>query len=108
MLSFLNSLRRVTTARSVPWAGPVGLRVGTGLLQLHILLDVQRDLVVIRHARIRVANLGQIGRSRPSIQEAKHGVVAVLFLEFGNLAVRVHEIAENNRFSRASLLAGGL
>src|SRR5882757_3635604 len=64
--------------------------------------------VGVRHFGIGIANPRQIRGPRFGVQKVEHVVITVLRLELRHLAVRVGNVAEDNRLGGASLLAGGL
>ena len=58
--------------------------------------------------RIQVPHRRQIRRPRPRVQLGQQRVVALLGLQLRDAAVRIVQVAEDDRLGRAGLLAGGL
>src|SRR6185436_6962414 len=58
--------------------------------------------------RVRVLDLGQVGRPRPRVELADERVVPVLRLELRDRAARVVDVAEHDGLGGAHGLAGGL
>src|SRR5207237_6757734 len=73
-----------------------------------VLNAAERERGIIRHEWVRVAELAEIGGPRADVEIAENGVVAALALQFGDRALRVLDVAEDNGLDRANLLAGGL
>src|ERR1700749_1966789 len=56
---------------------------------------------------IRISQPRQIGGPRMGVQFLQQGVIASLLLAGRNFAVKIVQIAEDNRLGRTCLLAGG-
>ena len=60
---------------------------------------------VRRQCRVRVAHRRQIGRARPRVEVLEHRVVAWARLQLRHAAVRIVDVAEDDRVGRAHRLA---
>src|ERR1700682_3868189 len=57
--------------------------------------------------RIGIAHGGQIGGARARVEFAEHGIVALLRFQFGDAAIGIIGVAEDDGFRRAGGLASG-
>src|SRR5438477_9094639 len=96
-------LRRLDISRVRP--GTVSRR-GMPALLMFVLLDIQRDLVVIGHLWIRISHARQVSEPGTGVQKTNHGIIAILFLELRDAALRVEQVPEHDRLCRAGLGAG--
>ena len=73
-----------------------------------IFLASERLVVSVGHMRIGITNPGEVGCTWTRIQVAQYRIVAVTFLQLGNLGSLVEYVAKGNCIRRAYLLAGCL
>ena len=87
----------------------VGGRTVHRRLILGLVLDAaEREILVIRHERIRIAQLGRVGGTRTGIEIAEDLIVLLALLGDADGAVRIEDVAEDDGVHGAGLLAGGL
>src|SRR3954462_3075455 len=82
-------------------SGAGAYAAGFGLIMAGLGSGSWRDL------RVGVANLGQVGRSRPRVQIFEQPVIALELLHLRDARFRIVEIAEDDRVGRAGRGAGG-
>jgi hypothetical protein len=68
----------------------------------------KRDEVGARHAEVEITQLGLVGRTRTGVEVGQRTVGTGRGLGLGDAGLRVGDVAELDRTSRASLLAGDL
>src|SRR5215469_5902245 len=94
--------------RSTSWTSGAVADAPSILSLLRKRLDSTRnpDIFRVRHFRIWISKAGEITGPRNDIQIFEDPVVAVLFFHLRDAALRILDIAENDRFSGTGLRAG--
>src|SRR5690606_33679853 len=73
-----------------------------------VFLAAERELRVVGHLGIRIAQLAEVAGARANVEVAEQGVVVLAGLGLGDGALGILDVAEDDRLGRAGLFTGNL
>ena len=79
-----------------------------GMVLVVILYAAERERGVVGHLGIWITQLAEVSRARTNVEVAEQRVVLLAGLGDRDLALRIKNVAEDDRLDRTNLLAGRL